>query len=301
MKFEAVPDDGNSPSAAEADPTWRDSLPESVREWKEVTDAKTADDFYTQMGEIRSHVGNSIRIPGEDASDEDRAAFNQRLVDKKIGVMPIPDPDNDESMNTLYQQMGRPGEAGQYKMPEIEGLDENDSRVAQFKGYAYKAGLTQKQFAEMLEPMVHATNTANTEVMEEHRAALETLRGEWGLKYDQNTSGVRKLLEASQAPESVLNAMDNGNMSAPELVWLNGLATQMGAEGNPIGSQGDAGSGMLSPAEAELRISEIMNNKAHPYWNGADPAHKAAKTKMRELYLMKAGRDNKVIPMAAAG
>ena len=39
----------------------------------------------------------------------------------------------------------------------------------------------------------------------------------------------------------------------------------------------------LTPAQAEMKLDEIMNNKEHAYWQGASPAHAAAVQKVVEL------------------
>jgi len=102
-----------------SDNAWKDTLPEGVKDWGEVRDSKSEDSFWEQMSNMRSMMGQSIRVPTDDASKEDKAAFNQRLMEKVPNLMQKPDADNADVMDAFYNQMGRPEEAAKYDAPEL--------------------------------------------------------------------------------------------------------------------------------------------------------------------------------------
>ena len=58
---------------------WREALPENVRGWDEAQNADSADAFFKQIGDLRSHLGNSIRVPSDDAGDDTRKEFFEKL------------------------------------------------------------------------------------------------------------------------------------------------------------------------------------------------------------------------------
>jgi hypothetical protein len=63
-----------------------------------------------------------------------------------------------------------------------------------------------------------------------------------------------------------------------------GLSSSLRGEGSGASGDPSGGSAKLTPGEAKMRISEIMNNREHPYWVTSDPGHKAAIERMLELH-----------------
>jgi hypothetical protein len=63
---------------------WKTSLPEPVQGWDEVKNSDTPDKFWDQVTNMRSHLGQSIRIPGQDAGDDDWKAFNEKMIAKVL-------------------------------------------------------------------------------------------------------------------------------------------------------------------------------------------------------------------------
>ena len=117
MKFKREDEEGAGAAGGGAvDDSWKGTLPDSVKDWNEVKEAKSADSFWEQMQNMRSFMGQSIRVPGEDASKDDKAAFNTKLMEKVPSLMQKPDFDNDEVMQAFYSQMGRPEEAEVYDL-----------------------------------------------------------------------------------------------------------------------------------------------------------------------------------------
>jgi len=129
--------------------TWKDSLPETIKDWDEVKNAKDSDSFWTQMSNMRSMMGQSIRIPTQEASADVLKEFDERLMSKVPSLMRKPDFEDDAVMDSFYQQMGRPEEKEKYVAPELEapeGIILDETLAGNFKDIAFKNGLTQKQY-----------------------------------------------------------------------------------------------------------------------------------------------------------
>lgn len=271
---------------------WTDSLPESIREWDEVKNSDSPDKFWDQMVNMRSRMGSSIRIPSEEAGAEDIAKFHEKLQAKVPGLMATPDFENEEALQDLYTRMGRPAEAKDYIVPEFKDSKGNDipgldlSMAEAFKEVAHKSGISQKKYADIVSAITNV-NIANYERMIENRQEDKAkLSQEWGAAYEQNSKIVENFIEKSDAPEALVNVIKSGGADRNTMIWLHKMATQTLGKGSEF--QGDdSNRGVMTPDEAALKISEIRNNKEHPWHKRNDPGHKAALKLMRELYLLK--------------
>ena len=282
---------GGGGGGGEAVPEYAQAFPEDVQGWEEVKTAKDADAFWQQIGSHRKHLGNSIRIPSEEASAEDVSAFHQKLIDKVPGVIVRPDPENEEQMKAFHQMMGVPTDGEGYEMPEIDGkgIDVDMTAAEAFRGIAAKYKLTPAQFAGIISEVSAANIDRDVALKNEIQEDMKSLRTDWGAAFDTRMKVIRNLAVATKAPEELLNAIDNETLGSASALWLYDIASKFKGEGVNLNTDKNAANANMTPAEAAMRISEIRNNKEHPYWNASDPAHKQAKEEMRRLYKIKAG------------
>lgn len=271
---------------------WSDALPEDVRAWDEVKNSDAPEKFWDQMVNMRSRMGSSIRIPSDDAGDEDRAAFHKKLQEKVPGLMATPNFDDGETLSDLYTKMGRPAEAKDYKAPEFKNAkgevikDAGKELAESFKEPAFKAGLSQEKYEEVLSSIITPSIGAHEQTLDLQRADRAKLAETWGAAHERNSTVVTNFLKQTDAPEGVMGALKAGTIDSSTMLWIHSLASKS------IGNQGDfqkdnSDSGVMTPEEASIKISEIRNNAKHPYNNRMDPGNAAAKKYMRELYLLK--------------
>ncbi len=277
---------------------WRSGLPEGVREWQEVETAKTPDDFYKQMEHYRSAYGRSIRVPGEDAGQEDRQKFLERLRQAAPELVPAPDVDDQEVMDSLYSTLGRPSSPDDYRLPEsAESMDQD--RVARFKEVAHKSGLTQKQVESVLGDYIGSEMEMQQGQMERLQEGTQRLKTDWGLVYDRNMKAASTVAERFGFTEDVVNAIASGQMGEENTRAFYAMAKATGGEGVNIANEPGGVAQMMTPDEARLQIQEIHKDKTHAYWNPSNPAHKAARKKMRKLHVMAQGNDNREVSLQA--
>lgn len=272
--------------------TWTESLPPDVREWDEVKNSDAPEKFWDQMVNMRSRMGQSIRVPSSDAGESDWQEFHRKLQEKVPTLMPTPNFEDDAALAPLYERMGRPKEAKDYKPPKFlnsrgeELPDYGKDFVESFKETAFKMGLSQKKYEEALSAILGKSIQANEQAQELHKADLAKLTQEWGAAYDRNTTIVANFLAQTGAPQAVVDAIKASTADSTTMVWLHNLATKtLGTNGTF--QMDNSTRTVMTPDEATLKISEIRNNKQHPYNNPRDPGHAAARKYMRELYLLK--------------
>ncbi len=231
--------------------------------------------------DTKSMVGKSLHVPGEDAGTEDWDKF-YNTVGEKTGnrVMPRPNSENDEAMKGLYDAMGRPSEAGGYEVPEIEGAAMDENRGEMLKGLAHEAGLSKEQFNKVLGGVLESDALAEQQHDLDVKEGVQSLRNELGFSYDEKMRGAERIKDTFFDFIGVpLEKM--GADSARAFIKL---ADAFGGESSSlIMDKGDQ-QGAMTPAQAKEKISEIMNNKDHPYWDPSDPANGVARAKMRELH-----------------
>ncbi len=288
---------GTAQVVEEQSSDWRQALPEDVRSWQEVETSKSPDDLWKQMNHYRSAYGRSIRVPGEDAGEEDRAKFLNKIREAAPELVPAPNPEDPEALGALYSALGKPSEATAYKPPDIPDVDE--TRINQFKELAHRHNLTQSQFEGVLSDYIKTEQAQVEELSTRHSGEYNDLQQDWGLAFEQNRTQAATAAQRMGFGEDVVGAIAGGAMGAQNMKAFLAMAKALGAEGqNMVGVEGHTKT-MMTPDEAAMQISEIQKNKDHPYWKPQDPGHAAAKRKMRELHKQKVGQNNQSIDLSA--
>lgn len=209
---------------------WRDTLPEELRSDPALKDFKDVGTLAKSFRDTKQMIGNMVRIPGEDASQDDLLSFRQRMMERDPSLMVKPDPSDEEGMALVYKALGRPDEPSQYTAPE--GVDEQ--QFGDITRLAHEAGVGDKQLQHVLGGIV-ARDKAAYETREAERSRdIAVLKGEWGEAFEQKNERAAKLAKATGAPEELVNAVSNNQVGAQTLRWLDKLASSIGAEGNPL-------------------------------------------------------------------
>jgi len=260
-----------------------ESLPESIREWDEVTNSKDLNTFWDRMKNMRSKLGTGLYQPGEDAGDEAWGKFSSKAVDLSKGrLMPMPDSENAEQQKALHKSLGVPEDIGGYEFAEIEGSSINDSRKEFISKIALEANLSKKQ----LKILDSKYREEDLRMLSEHQhqadSEMKALGQEWGLSTDDRINSAKKVQKAffPQLPEDL-------KLSAGEIRSFYSLYKQLDSKSSEFSQQEHQNQGGDSPDEAASKIAEIRSNPKHPYHSPSDPGHAAAKRKMRNLYLTK--------------
>lgn len=256
--------------------TWMEAIPEDIRGSSALENVKDIGDLASQFVNAQSFLGSSIRIPSENASDEDRQKFYDKVLKSAPTLMPKPNPDDPNSVAAVYSALGRPADPDTYA---IEGAE----LTPEMKKAAHEAGLTQDQFKEVYSKFVHPSIEQNAAHQASVKQGREELAKEWGFAFQTKEQTAHALLQKTNAPSSLVEAAQKGELNADTLRWIDSLATSIGREGLDLVNHGQGGSRM-TPSEAKAQINEIMSNRQHAYWNASDPSHEKAKLDVLELH-----------------
>jgi hypothetical protein len=244
---------------------------------------QTLSDFAKSHAELESFRGNSIRIPSEDAGEEQIKEFTEKLM-KVPGVMRMPGEDDAEGWNNIYQQMGRPSAPDGYQFDEVPGFAGDPESEGAFRQLAHEHGLTAKQANAVYGWLAGNIAEEDTAAGQQSEEAMGRLKGEWGQAFDHK-------LQSAQAAAAQLEKQVPGISE-----YFDGMA-EKGYDANMIrlmdvvaGLMGESGAIQTSPRtgmtpdEARARISDIRNNPDHPANNDMDPQHEAARQEVIRLY-----------------
>lgn len=237
--------------AAAAD--WREGLSTEYKDNPSLKDFTDINALAKAHIDTKAMVGKMVRVPGEDASEADVAAFKQKLLDTNLGVIPTPDLNDPAEAAAYYLKMGTPEAADGYTA--VEGMDKQ--RFDNLSLLAHQAGISDKQFGQVAAAMVAEGNAANEGVLAERQAGMDTLKTEWGEAYPEKYARAQRLAEATKAPEMLIAAIADNHVDAATMRWLDSVAASVGGEGANLKDVGDLNVAADTKAELEAQRDEL--------------------------------------------
>lgn len=213
-----------------------------------------------------------------------------RNLEKLIGAGPdrliqLPKDDTPEAWNAVYDKLGRPKDASEYKLPVPEGQSGDFAKVA--SGWMHKHGLNPRQAqglaTEWNDFIKTQQTTQRSQQVEQDAAQGVALKQEWGQAYDQNVNlakrAIGEVLKGSDGKPlldaAALDKLDGALGHATVMKLLHTIGTKLGVDDKPIGmdQQGGGSFGPMTPAAAAYRKQELMKDSAWvKAWNDGDSA-----------------------------
>jgi len=191
---------------ADGQPTWTDQLPDDLKTNEAFTGFEKlgdmANDYLTVKGnvsELEGKIGNSIPKLGENATDEERAAY--------------------------FKATGRPDDVAGYefKNPEVsEGMQIDETVTKDYKEQALNLGLSQKQANGLFDwynsKMLGAFEEKGRNTENEYNKSVEALKVSWGTDYDKNIAVTTKAVNQFGGDELKQYLDDSGAGNNPKLI-----------------------------------------------------------------------------------
>lgn len=205
--------------------------------------------------------------------DPSELAVGYQNLEKLLGGEKLPMPkgaDDLEGWNRVFDSLGRPTAATDYKMGLPEGADPTFAKAASEK--FYELGLSSKQ-AEALaswynEQASSAQQSSMDNLAQQADQQLSDLRREWGGAYDENVELGRRAAREFGLGQDKLNALEMAFGTGDMMKFMAQIGRGM-TEHNFEGGRSPGSFGM-TPAAAQSRIAELRNDKqwASSYLNG---------------------------------
>jgi len=222
--------------------------------WKPLA-GKPLGDVLKGYVEAQKFIGGSIKIPGKDAKPEE--------------------------WDKYYAKLGRPEAADKYgtAMPDLpEGFAWDEGQMKSFFETAHKAGLSTAQ-AQSLVDWYAADQKGVLKAGEAAIAEAETaLKGEWKAAYPRNLG----LAKAASKWLGVMEVLDQTGLGNHPTI-LKGFA-KLGrslAEDGVISGEVE---GVPTNEAVQKQITDVINDKKHPYWDRNLAGHDEAVEEMARLH-----------------
>jgi hypothetical protein len=178
-----------------------------------------------------------LRIPGADAKPED--------------------------FNPIYDRLGRPKDATEYKLPIPEG--DNGEFAKKMAPILHKHGLTSRQAEGLANDwngvMIETAKTMAEEQNIQETADLESLKKEWGGAYDQRVELGRRAVRQFAPDQETLGALEK-SLGTAKLIKLFAKIGEGLGEAKPAGFDTESsGTFGLTPAAAKAKLTELETDK----------------------------------------
>lgn len=220
----------------------------------------SADDVLKSYANLESTLGERVKIPGEDASPEERDAFLTKL--------------------------GRPEAADKYDLGDALQNVEPEV-VSQFNEIAYKLGLSNEQAKALVEfeaSLMPSQEVLQAELEEYNKSAESELKEIWGKDYDENIKATRKVLadyESRLNNDSMKELLEVAGNNPALRVMLADIADSYKEKPTIDGS-----ASVRTPEQAKAEIASLRGDSEFmaAYQQNFHPGHKEAVAKLTKLY-----------------
>jgi len=252
---------------------FKEHIPEDLKGeamWDQVTELPK---FFKNYAHAQRALGGSIKIPGENATTEERTEYLEKL--------------------------GRPETADAYDFKRPEGLSEG---ITLDEGFVERLGLTAHQLGLTMDQAHSLFSWHMTEMEQSHAEALsgmsagmEELKSEWGGAFDRNLMMARRAI-AHLGGKDVADFFENnpGLGNNPIVVKVFAKVGRMFTEAGTISGDYE---GIAAPEEAEQLALSIINNPENKlnkaYHDPTDPQHDHAVAQTQKYFELAHG-----IPLA---
>ena len=273
----ATPAQTEQPSVLSGDPT--NNTPEVNTDWKaNLSDEIRADKSLENINDIESLAKSYVH------------------AQKMVGADKIPVPNKfatDKDWDAVYEKLGRPKTAEEYKfnLPEDQKVD--DAALKNFSTQAHKLGLLPGQAEGMVKFYNEMKSTelaaAESTATGQREKAITELKTEWGQAYDQKLQQANNVV-ASVFPQGFMNTnLEDGTKLGDHPAVIKAFATLAGkmGEDNIVQASGPT---HMTPKQLDKEIATLQA-PGSAYWDNKHPGHDAAVEEVKELFKLKHGEE----------
>jgi hypothetical protein len=209
--------------------------------------------------ELKGYVAN------KGWKDPRELADGYRNLEKLLGGEKIPMPkgaEDKDGWNRVYDSLGRPKTADEYKLPVPEGDDGAFAKVA--SGKFHELGLSAAQ-AQGLAEWWNATQAENQQNFTQQSAAkieadMQALRKEWGGAYDENVEFGRRAAREYGLDEAKLTKIENA-LGTSEMLKLMSQIGRAQGESKFVDGENKSNRFGMTPEAARSRVEQLRGDR----------------------------------------
>jgi hypothetical protein len=235
--------------------TWRDALPDTLKAVPSLQKFDSIEGLANSFIQLEQYQGNSVRIPGPDATADDQLKAYSKVMERMPGLVRKPVEDDAESMSQFWSSLGKPEKADDYAA--IDGLSPEQTEF--MRNTAFESNMTGTQFRQFAEKFAGQVTMTNEESAFAAKSEYQELEQEWGMAKDTKMQAIRMMAAQLQMDESLMDSITSDVPNVKVLRLMDTIVRKIGSEGSALQTQiGENGTSVMSPQEAEAQIAEIM-------------------------------------------
>lgn len=241
---------------------WRESLPEDIKGEKSL-------EMYKDIGALAKSLVHAQKQVGRDK-------------------ITIPDPKlaTDEDYRAVFKKLGLPEDPKEYEVKLKKDSKLDPDFLNKFKENAHKAGILPRQAQAVLD-WYETESEAHVQAVESQfnqkkTQQLTKLKEEWGNAFGKHIEAAQ-LAFGDFATEADVNYLNETGLDSDPVLLRLFSKIGMVLKDDDLKGRGHSSS-IMSPADAQKQIDEIMANPDHPHNNGKHPNHQTAVAEMSKLW-----------------
>ena len=238
---------------------WMESLSDELKGDEGLKKFESVESLAKSYKNLEALKGNSIRIAGPDASEEDRAAIYQKVMKHMPELMLKPNPEAPEQMREFYSMLGVPEDTSGYG---YDGTGLNEELVGELRALAKDTNMTKTQWKAYVKRMDEMSEMT-TQQREESRVRMGAeLKTEWGMAFEDRYSVVEKFMQENPGLGTV------ESLNPEQMKTYYSLSKSL--LGKPQAGTQPPPRGAITPDEARAQIKELENHPAFMSNNPSD-------------------------------
>lgn len=223
-----------------------------------VTESQSFESFVKQAQDYQAMQGSSIRIPGENATDEDRKAFYEKLQTQVPGLIPIPEDGDADAAALFHQRLGVPEDGAGYELIVPEGQQADEALEKWFRDVAHELKVPKSQAAGLFEKWGARQAEVAAQAQAQLKAQEVALREKWGATYEPNMKKIDMLWGNYPQFAELRENAKKGLVPGHVLEGFAAIAEGMLGKGHQMLDQDDQHPGAITPAEAKAQAEETL-------------------------------------------
>lgn len=245
---------------------------------------KDPNDVIKSYANLERMVGNSVRIPPADASEEAKKEFYQKISEDPNIVI--------KGSEDFYNKLGRPETSKDYKLQDIidsqiaQALPDIHNDLDNFQNIAHDIGLNNEQAAKLVEMRMGEIKAQYEQQAMYRQQAEQELHTMWGPDYQNRLNAAKQManIYAEQYPDAMAELIHGPSGNNPALLnMLSELASEFKEKGHAglvnsqFGMTPDQALSKIADKKADIGFMEAYTNYGHP-------GHKKAVADLEKLY-----------------
>ena len=250
---------GEATESSEAETSWKEALPEDVREDPSMEAIQTVDNLAKSYVNAQKMIGaDKIIVPNKYAEANE--------------------------WQDVFTKLGLPESVDKYEISAKEEVDQEF--FDKFKQTAHTAGILPNQAQQLFdwynEASAEMVQTHQTQADASEKQARDSLKGEWGSAYDSKLKAAQAAVTHYGDEKLTAFLDETGLGNNPNLIRT---FSRMGESlSEDSFKDGNAPSLGVTPLDAQAQINSIMADTKHAYHDRYHPNHSNAVNDVSKLF-----------------